>query len=366
MKIAQVCHVYLPHIGGIEYYIKRLVTNLEEEGFDVKVLTTDYHTPLHVRQKEASYFKTTFRFMRNPFSWALAKHLKAKPYDIIHVHNVWFLPCLTAVFFRKNARIITTMHGVYPDTVDLKLKLFLRLYKPFAKYILNRSAKIIVLSLLEKAKLESIFKVPADKIEIIHNGIYIQSCHDEQRKRVILFTGRIIPHKNPDVLIRSTVRLSAELRNFKIVFVGPVEEKYKYKLIRLAKKCHLPNEIEFLGELDQSDLEEKHALMGMYQQASIFVSLGSWEGMPTRIMEAMQFKTPVISYMPGGNSELIVDNQNGLIIERLDADLLAQKLDHVLMNPGIAASLGDQARTTIERDFDWNKIFRKILKLYQS
>ena len=144
------------------------------------------------------YFETAFSFMRNPFSLKLMSHLRQKKYFLFHLHSIWFLPCLFAVFFRKKAKIITTVHGVFPNKASKLLKFFLYCYLPFAKYILNISEKIIVTTNSEKEKLKRIFKISDEKIKILPYGIKVEKTLS-QKDDYILFTGRIIPDKNPDI-----------------------------------------------------------------------------------------------------------------------------------------------------------------------
>jgi len=167
------------------------------------------------------------------------------------------------------------------------------------------------------------------------------------------------------VLIKAVAMLNYSLKHFKVVFIGPIEKGYKMALIHLAKRLRILNEINFLGQLDQSDIHEKRELMSIYQCARVFVALGSWEGQPARIMEAMQFKTPVIAYVAGA-SELIEDKRNGLVIAKLDEAILARKLECILLNESFANQLGEEARKTILNDFDWNKNFKKILEVYKE
>ena len=60
MKIALVTHNYLPHIGGLEFYVKRLADSLSAHGISVDVLSTDMGTSDAGRKPEAKYFKTSF------------------------------------------------------------------------------------------------------------------------------------------------------------------------------------------------------------------------------------------------------------------------------------------------------------------
>src|SRR3989344_205610 len=359
MKIAQVTHNYLPHIGGIEFYVYRLTRDLEREGNFVNILTTDLNTEKQNREKNAIYFKAFPNFMRNPFSFGLLRHLLRESYNVIHIHSIWFLPGLISVLFRKKSKIITTIHGVYPDKTNLLLKTFLKIYKPLANFVLKKSDIIIVLSSSEKNKLVKIFSIDTNKVRVIPNGIDLGSPKKLKKEKIILFTGRIIHDKNPEVLIKATSIVNREYKHLSVIFVGPIELEYKIKLKKLINNLGLDSKVRFLPPLS---INERNKLLEIYERSFVFVSLGDWEGLPTRLMEAMQFEVPCITYSSGGSSELIKDRHNGLVIHSLDEKLLASKIVYLLKNQRIARKLGKNARITVLKRFNWHIIFRDIYK----
>ena len=365
MKIAQVSHRYLPCVGGIELYVHRLTEDLQKLGMNVDVLSTDLKTPLEGRRKEAKYFKTSFSFMRNPFSFELIKYLKENRYDLFHLHNIWFIPGLLATFYRKDAKIITTLHGVYPDRANFWQIFFLNIYKPLARYVLTKSNKIIVAD-SNSNRLIRIFKINSEKIVVIPNGIRLSIYKPSNKENIILFTGRIIPDKNPEVLIKAAGILNRKFFDFRLVFIGSIDEKYKKALIRLVKTCRLEEKTTFLDPLNQSIPAEKEKLMNLYKKSYVFVSLGSWEGLPTRLMEAMQFEVPCIAFASGGSSALIKDDDNGMIIKTLDENLLAEKLYQLFQNRKLAKRLGENARLTIQEHFNWSKLSKKLMAVYDE
>jgi len=231
MKVAQVCHVYLPHLGGLEYFVDRLHESLKKKGVISEIVTTDMKTPLEGRKSNAIYYKSLISYMGNPFSLALMNHFKKNRYDLIILHQIWFIPSFEALSFKKNAKTITVVHGVYPDKATKKQKFLLWLYKPIAKYVLKKSDHIIVQSNSEKDKLLKIFKINKNKVNVIYNGTVLEKNREkiESKERVILFTGRIIPDKNPDLLIKAGVLLSNKKYDFKIKFIGNIKRKLRQR-----------------------------------------------------------------------------------------------------------------------------------------
>ncbi len=331
----------------------------------MEVLTTDLGTPLAGRRKEAQYFKTSVSFMGNPFSFGLLRHLQSNSYDLLHVHNIWFVPGLLAVFFRKNAKIVTTLHGIYPVRASFWRRFFLNLYKPLARYVLAKSHKIIVAD-SSPGRLAKMFKINPKKIVVIPNGIELSPYSPLKKDPIILFTGRILPDKNPEILIKAAEILNRTFPDFHLVFLGPLKENYKKKLVRLVKERGLEGQTTFARALNPCYSRDKEKLMSIYKKAYVSILLSFWEGIPTRLLETMQFEVPCIAYASGGISELIRDNDNGLILNRLDEHLLAEKLLALFQNRALAKRLGRKARLTVKNHYHWPDLSKKILDVYES
>jgi len=346
MRIALVCHTFLPNIGGIEIYTYRLARDLKQKGEEVYVLSTDFS----IKRKEKFgfplyYFKAWPVILRNPCPLPLIIHLLKNQYEIIHLQSIWFFSSLFGVLFRKKAKIITTVHGAYPEKASPILKLGLYCFRPLARFILRRSSKVIALSDKEKEKLIKIFKISPKKIEIISPGIDIQKpslkIQNQLKKKyklfdqkIILFAGRIIPEKNPQLLIQALPLIKAKIKKIKILFVGPVKKDFKKKLLELAGKNK--KDLIFVGPLHP--IKEAEVLANFYALSDVSVALGEWEGLPIRVLEAKIYKTPVVENLTQPKE-------------------LAEKILEALFHK--------QSETTKElKSCLWPNVFKNIYKLY--
>jgi glycosyltransferase involved in cell wall biosynthesis len=296
----------------------------------------------------------------------MLQHFQVNSYDLIHLHSIWFFPSLVATFFRKNAKLITTIHGVYPDNKSSFLKIVLFLYKPFAAYILHSCNRIIVLSNSEKEKLMQLFRVKPLKIHVIPNAIEINTEKIERKNDQILFTGRLIKDKNPDLLIKAFAQIKNQLPNYKVIFVGPINEAYKDELCKLAKRKKVLDSIKFVGPLNPLLEKDKKLLFNYYKKSKIFVSLGSWEGLPTRLLEAMSYKNVCISYASGGTSELIRNRHDGFILKKLDSVELGKIILEIAENSEMQKNIGENAHDKIEKKFNCKNQFKTVKKLYDE
>ncbi len=365
IRIAQVCHVFLPHMGGIESETERLHQSLKKEDINTRIITSDLKTPLENRKDYAEYNKTLFSFMNNPFAPGIIKHFIKNEYDIIQVYSAWFLPSFFVTFLRKKARIVTIFPGVYPNKATKKQLFFLRLYKPLAQYVLNKSSKILVQSNSEKEKVLDIFNINPNKVDIMYNGILLEKKIKKinNKEKIILFTGRIIPDKNPDILIKAESILNNQNYKFKIKFIGTIDDNYKKELIELANKLGINKKITFIQNIP---LEKRKDLMKEYAESFTCVAVGSWEGVPNRLTEAMQFGIPCVAYNSGGTAELIKDMETGLLINKLDEKELAEKIKVLYNDKNLYKKLGKNAKKIVRDKFNWDKSFDIIYKTYQK
>ncbi len=374
MKILQVPHTFLPSIGGIEFYVYRLARDLNRNDYLSKIITSGVkEKKTKLENIDVIYCRSKNLLPRNPWLFNLEKHICREKPDIVHIHSIWFLASYQVSLLKRKYgfKIVNTIHGVAPDQASLVVKVFFKIFHPFAQYIINNSDKIIVLSEIERKKLVDNFRISSDVITVIGNGTdkvdpseaAISKVKKKAGEKFILFTGRIIPDKNPNLLIESFNQMAGKIPEVNLVFVGPVEEDYK-KTLLLVVASSLAKRVIFYGSLHPvSEAEEMAAL---YKAALINVAIGSWEGLPTRVLEAMVQSTPSLVYVSGGSRDVVKNGVNGFLIERLDAELVKEKLE-------LFFKLSKDELVRIERKvfssvkpYLWNRKFEEITNLYRS
>ncbi|MEM2280868.1 MAG: glycosyltransferase family 4 protein, partial [Candidatus Bathyarchaeia archaeon] len=102
----------------------------------------------------------------------------------------------------------------------------------------------------------------------------------------------------------------------------------------------------------------------LYQAADIFVLPSIYENLPFALLEAMATALPVVTTSVGGIPEVIQNGRNGLLSIPLDFHDLADKILYLLENPGFASEIGVSGRKTVKDKFNWQKIVRQVLEVY--
>ncbi|MEE3461724.1 MAG: glycosyltransferase [Lachnospiraceae bacterium] len=94
-----------------------------------------------------------------------------------------------------------------------------------------------------------------------------------------------------------------------------------------------------------------NTVMAHIRNAGIFVLPSKSNGMPNALMEAMALGLLcVVTDCPsGGPAKLIRDHENGLLVQNDNPEELADAIIKLLENPGLADSLGENARKITEK-----------------
>jgi glycosyltransferase involved in cell wall biosynthesis len=92
----------------------------------------------------------------------------------------------------------------------------------------------------------------------------------------------------------------------------------------------------------------------------LFVLPSLNEGLPRVILEAMAMALPVVATQVGGNAELVVHGQTGLLVSAQDPAALAVAMIELLQNPEPARSMGRRGRQRVEARFSLGATTRGV------
>jgi len=240
--------------------------------------------------------------------------------------------------------------------------------------VLQRAARIFAVSNFTKKDVEALFRIPPEKIEVVHNAIdeRFRQGHasDADRQFIaeryqvncpfLLYAGRISPHKNVVRIIEAFAALKGELtkegrfEDLKLIIIGDEVSKHP-DLRRACVKGGVQNDVRFLGFVPID------VLRIFYDQAKIFVFPSLYEGFGLPPLEAMAQATPVVtsntSSVPEvvGNAAVMVNPENVFEIMRaLHRVLVDQPLREKLKARGV-----EQAAR-----FSWDASVRRMMEIY--
>jgi len=182
-----------------------------------------------------------------------------------------------------------------------------------------------------------------------------------QGKKVILFVGRLSAKKGVHILLRATKKLMEEDPGIALLIVGSKwygkndMDDYTKSIHRNAET--LPGPVVFTGFIPPADIP------AYYNAGDVFVCASQWNEPLARVhYEAMAAGLPIITTNRGGNSEVIRNGENGLIVDDYsNPDSFAECMRKLLYNPGLALEMGKRGRLLAEERFNWKRVADEML-----
>lgn len=181
------------------------------------------------------------------------------------------------------------------------------------------------------------FGLPEEKLEISDYGFpalpKAGRRRDSSRLR-IGFVGTLVRHKGVHVILEAVRKLSPG--DWELHLYGGLETFPDYVAELRAAARELP--VIFHGGFDREETAEIYASIDVLVVSSIWP-----ENSPLVIHEAFQSGVPVVGSAIGGTSDLIRDDDNGLLYEPNSPQDLAGKLERLIIEPGMLQRLAEAA-----------------------
>jgi glycosyltransferase involved in cell wall biosynthesis len=168
-------------------------------------------------------------------------------------------------------------------------------------------------------------------------------CRDELGLRAdqvaFLFSGKMIPRKNPLLLVEALRGLANDPR-VAAIFVGDGELR---GLVETTAKATLGNRAIFPGFVNQRDLGR------YFKAADVLVLPSTFETWGLVVNEAMHFGLPcLVSDHVGCRLDLVEEGRTGYVFPSGDAGGLREKIGGFLNNPALCSSLGAEAHARVQ------------------
>ena len=218
------------------------------------------------------------------------------------------------------------------------------LFQRVQAFVASRACCVIVPSEYLKGIVET-WGIEKDRIVVIPNAVSREAKGTlpeglpRKRPRVVS-VGRLVPWKGMGGLIDAVASARADLADMTLVIAGDGPDRADLESYARAR---LSDGYAFTGAIDNGQV---HALLA---SADVLVLNSSYEGLSHLLIEAMTAGTPTIATAVGGNSEVITDGVDGLLVPYGDANALTAALVRVTSEDGLAERLHHAAKESSER-----------------
>ena len=175
---------------------------------------------------------------------------------------------------------------------------------------------------------------------------------------VLLFVGRIEPLKGIDVLVRAASQLES---GYQLLVVGgdAKDARKKAELQRLSHELGVVGNIRFVDAVPHEELPI------IYNAADVCIVPSYYESFGLVALEAMACGVPVIASRVGGLKETVRDGQDGFLVPWRCPEPFAERVDLLLTNEPLRASMGEEARRAAEA-YTWSAVAEQIEDVYHD
>lgn len=211
--------------------------------------------------------------------------------------------------------------------------------------------------------------VPAERIHIIKNGIYLDDfiSLDEEEKdrlrdelnikpgtRVIITLGRLTEQKAHMDIIRAAQIMKNGGYRFVILIVGDgvLREELAYQI----RERRVGSEVKLLGFRGDA--------RALLQISDIFLLPSLDEGLPMAMLEAMASRLPIIATPVGDVPELLDGGRAGTLIKKNDPNAIVDSITFVSENEEYRSDQIKHAYETLTRHYSSASMFESYLFLY--
>ncbi|MDD3804487.1 MAG: glycosyltransferase family 4 protein [bacterium] len=365
LKVLLVSDPYYPYPSGISEYTFYLAKYLRKFGHSVIILTTHY--PGEKDEEDLLRFGRVLMIPMNKsyatMSFGMEIPSKVKNllfnnhFDIVHLNGP-FPPSISffALHYSKSVNIAAFLNAGFSFN-STGAGIARMLYKKYLNKISGRFA----LSETARMAMEPYF--PGD-YEIIPAGVDTEVFSKNANIRTdlkktslrILFLGRLDERKGIIVMIKAFKKLLTKKPDAKLVVAGkgPLDSEAR----NLAKSLSIEESVEFKGFIPFGEIPS------YYRSADIYVSpaLGG-ESFGIVLLEAMAVGAPVVASRIHGYSQVIKDNENGLLFETGDTDDLVSKILQLADDNNLREKCIKNGFLLAEK-YSWENVASRIEKFY--
>ncbi|BDR93017.1 glycosyltransferase family 4 protein [Vulcanisaeta souniana] len=384
IRVLHLSWEFPPHmIGGLGRHVYHITRHLVKDGVDTTVISIslpgaplqDEVDGVHIRRVDPFRFRSTsfitwvLNFNEEMIEEAL-KVYDEQGFDLIHVHDWLTGPAGIALKHMLRKPLVVTIHATEAGRrggIHNEEQFIIHSWEWRATY---EAWKVIVCSNYMLNEVSAVHGVPKDKLIMIPNGIdvdYIDSISVKPgfrdlyalpSERLIVFVGRLVHEKGPDLVLAAFRELLKWDWNLKLLVVGdgPMREH----LMELAHEWGIWNKVYFTGRVDDE------TLYSILKVSDLAILPSRYEPFGITILEAMATGLAVITSKVGGPDEIVRDWYNGVKVMPNNTEEIIETSKILLSNDELRERIARNARESVLKWYTWDRIARWTKRVYQD
>ena len=363
MKCLLISGIYRPEIGGPATYLPTLATILIDQSNQVEIITLKNSTA-HAQSESwpVNYITRDQNLLIRFIKTVMLILRKAKSAESIFSNGLIQETAVALMFIKRKSVAKVVGDPVWErarnkgltrlsinEFNDSKLRINQRFQRWLICWSLNRFNLITCPSLELKSLMQG-WGV-TKPIEFIPNGVDLISTSSVNKEFDLISVCRLVSWKNLDKLVIANAKAKTRLA---IAGSGPEESKLK----ELALSTN--SDVTFLGQLEEQDVIEA------LQKSKVFALLSDYEGLSFSLLQAMACGLPSIVSSAKGNTDVITNNSEGLVVDIKNENSIIIAIQQLLSEPEKITSFGIAASRKVESDYLQINQVNKVIKLLAS
>lgn len=374
--------------GGLGTACYQLSKELSNSGIDIdfvlpytadhaidfmNVISSSSSSSEHVYSTQAAYGSALFQGSNNhnfdsvvydTYSRTVAELAKTGDFDVIHAHDWLTFKAGVRAKQISGKPLIAHVHATEYDRAGANPG------NPFVEEIeysaLTIADKIVAVSEYTKQIIINRYKIPAEKIEVVHNSIDMDSYPESRHTNVFRYLnlmkqdgwkiigsiGRLTVQKGLTNLIRAMQLVVQKAPKTILLVVGNGEQRDE--LIMLSAELGIAKNVIFVDFQRGQEQRDAFEILDIFAMPSVSEPFGITP------LEAIGFGVPVLISKQSGVSEVI---NNALKVDCWDINRLADQLISAVTNQSLLDTLVKESGAEF-KTFNWKKSAEKIKSIY--
>lgn len=269
--------------------------------------------------------------------------------------------------FRKSAIVLTCRALGIPVILHLHAAQLQPFYQALprplqglTRWVFSLPASCVVLGSAAQRFVTEVLQVPAERVEIIFNGVpeptHARRQAGAQPVQRVLFVGNLSERKGVSDFLQALALSGLDRARLQVTLAGGGDVA-AYQA--LAQQLGLDGLVHFTGWASQ---EQVASLMA---QADVLVLPSYDEGLPLVILEALANGVAVVCSPVGEIPTVLQDGVTACFVQPGDVAGIAASLKRVLQEPALREALEHNGRSLYEQQFSLARFSASVARLHQ-
>ena len=370
-------------VGGVAVHVTELAAALDRREHEIHVFTRqgqsqpgyDFIDGVHYHRcpfaLTTNFIDEVNNMCRAFVDAVLAVEDTVGSFDVVHAHD--WLASNAAVWVKegRGRRTVLTMHSTeYGRNGNRFLGGQAARVQEHERHGTYCADRVITVSNQLKAETRWLYELPDWKVQTIYNGVstpqfdYAVDAGEVKRRYamgpldpMILFVGRMVVQKGPDILVRTMPSILRHYPHAKFVFVG--DGYMKEDVCRIGHQLGVAHAMRVLGVVRGRELTN------LFKACDVVAVPSRNEPFGIVILEGWSAHKPVVSTKRGGPAEFVWHEINGLHVDDTP-ESVAWGLETLIADHDRCRWMGRNGRATVDAAFSWDSIAEQTELVYRS